>query len=1518
MKKFYSLPLLSLLLATGSLLLSVGCGTKNKVSDQEEGGEYSGPEQRAAWEIERTKDPATGKVPWNKLLLAIEQTKQAKEFSRNNAIGALSWTERGPDSDVVGPSNGNSRANGGVTSGRIRAVMIDSLDPTKRTVFVGGVDGGLWKTTDITASPANWIPVTDFLSNLAIAAICQDPRPGFQNTMYFCTGESYFNFDAVQGVGVFKSTDGGASWNFLSSTSAYTACTRILCDFQGNVYLATRGNGLLRSVDGGSSWTDITPSGVGNRICDLEISSTATAARLHMVTGINSAQFYRYTDVPATVTTGAGWNAPVTAFPSFNNRAEIAVSGDILYSLPCNNSGQVTNVYKSTDGGVNWVATAGIPPTTVTGAAFTNTQGWYDLSVRINPANPDECIIGGIDCAKTINGGDTWARISGWVGTSGQYVHADQHDVQWWDGGNKLLFASDGGMHFSADKGITIRDRNVGLRLKQFYSVAIHPTTTNYFIGGTQDNGVHQLANAGLGASVEVTGGDGGFVAIDQNEPQFQFGSYVNNVYRRSTNGGANWSTPVNITSSGRFINPWDYDNNANIIYACNSGGTYFRWNDPQTGSTTSIISIGEFAGQNVSAVHASPYTANRVYFGTGNGRVVRVDDANGATPIEANITPAGATGYVNCVVTGSSDQNLIACYSNYNVMNVWVSTNGGTSWTGIDGNLPNMPVRWALFHPDDNAKAFIATETGVWETDLINGSGTVWNANATFPNVRTDMIKYRSSDRTIVAGTHGRGIWTATVSSALPSGFSFTSPAPASAACPAPASMAISLGTISAGGFSNPITLSATGNPVGTTVSFSPNPVNPGSSSTITLNGTNTLASGSYVITVTGTATGATNQTRDLTYTITAGSGPAITTQPLSQTVCEGANVTFSVVATGTYQWQVSTNGGGTWSNVSGQTTSSYTITGVTTGLNNNQYRCVVSNQCGSTNSNAAVLTVNSIVSITAQPTDLTLCAGSGATFCVTATGAGLTYQWEISPAGCAGPWTNIAGATSSCYTIPSVTAGMNNTGYRCKVSGTCGPTTITSGCALLTVATAVSVTTQPVNQTICDGASTSFTVAGSGTGIIYQWQVNTGSGFTDISNGGVYTGATAATLVITNTTTAMSGYQYRCQLSNPSCTTPGVSNAATLTVNALPAITGSPVNQTICVGGNTSFSVTATGTGINYQWQVNTGSGFANINNGGEYAGATTSILTITGATIGLNGYQYRCVVTGTCSPATNSAAATLTVHAPVVVTSSPANAEVCSGSDASFIVSGNSVPSIIYQWQVSTDGGTSWTNIAGANAATFTATGVIAVMNNNRYRCLLSNVTCATPVASNAAILTVRQLPAVGLTAAPLTSLLPGQTTTLTATPTSSTGGTLVTTWLLNNNPIAVSGNTLPVTVANPGSYQVRIHETWPSSIFCSSLSQVVTIDASVSSKLFIFPSPNDGNFTVSYYNNGGNSTQRRIIIFDSKGSTVFDRKFPVAGSYTLIPVNLEKANRGIYYVVVGDVNGMKLAEGRVHVR
>jgi len=763
------------------------------------------------------------------------------------------------------------------------------------------VDGGLWKTTDITATTATWTLINDFLSNLAIAAICQDPRPGFQNNMYFCTGESYGNADAVQGVGVFKSTDGGATWNFLPSTSAFVSGTRIICDYQGNIYLGTRNNGLQRSLDGGSTWTNITPTGIGTNVVDLEISSTSGPGRLHVTTGMfNTTAGYRYSDNPTSATTGSGWVSATTPYTTFSQRTEITVLGNVLYALPVNGSYQVPTIWKSTDGGDNWVATTGQPT-----SGWASGQGWYSLSAGINPTDPDQCIVGGLDTYKTINGGTTWVKISTWASTVGQYVHADQHNLQWWDGGSKLMFACDGGIHFSTDNGVTIRDRNKGLRLKQFYSIAIHPTQTNYFLAGAQDNGVHRLNHPGLDSSIEVTGGDGCYVAIDQNEGQYQFGSYVYNVFRRSTNNGATWSTPVNNQSTGRFVNPWDYDNNANIIYSCNTTGTFLRWDNPQTGSTTNVVTATGFTG-NVSAVHASPYTANKVYFGMGaSGAVFYVNDANVGTTVTAtNITPAGATGYVNCVVTGSSDQHLIATCTNYNITNIWVSHNGGTSWTASDGNLPNMPVRWALFHPDDDNKAYIATETGVWETDLLNGGSTVWVANPTFPNVRTDMIKYRAADRTIAAGTHGRGIFSAIIPP--PSGFSFGTTTAASAACPAPATMSVTLPVISNGGFVNPVSLSTTaGVPAGTTISFGTNPVVPGNSSVVTLNNANTLTAGTYNVTVQGTATGATNQSATVSFTITPGTGPVITTQPVSQTVCEGQNVTFSVASSGTYQWQ-------------------------------------------------------------------------------------------------------------------------------------------------------------------------------------------------------------------------------------------------------------------------------------------------------------------------------------------------------------------------------------------------------------------------------------------------------------------------------------------------------------------------------------------------------------------------------------------------------------------------------------
>jgi hypothetical protein len=1543
MRKIFTNWIACLVIVSVSVVFVPGCKNQDKDKFEneefEENEEYDGPGKAIEFEIERTKDPATGRVPWEKLRIAIEQTEMSRHTTGLNRTAALSWSERGPNGDFFGPQ-GNQRPNNGQSSGRIRASMIDSTDPSHNTVWVGGIDGGLWKTTDITASIANWTLVNDFLSNLAVSAICQDPRPGFQNNMYFCTGESFSNADAVRGVGVFKSIDGGVTWNFLPSTSTFLSGTRIICDNLGNVYLGTRTTGLQRSIDGGASWTNITPSGVSANICDLEISTTGAAGRLHVAVGIGSASGYRYTDIPSTVTSGSGWTAATTPFTSFNERIELGINGSTLYALPCSNSSgtasinyQVNTIWKTTDGGANWLAT-----TTQPAAGWASQQGWYSLSCGVNPANPLECIVGGLDCYKTPDGGATWTKISTWVGLVGQYVHADQHNIQWWDGGAKLMFNCDGGVHFSTNGGLTTSDRNKNLRIKQFYSVAIHPFQTNYFLGGAQDNGVHRLDHVGLDSSIEVYGGDGMFVAIDQNEPQFQFGSAFNNVYRRTTNNGVSWTTPIANTATGRFVNPWDYDNNANIIYACNAANQYLRWDNPQTGATTTVVNVTGFAGGNVSAVHASPYTANRVFFGTGVGGVFIVDNANtGNTATATAITPAGSSGFANCVVTGSSEQHLMATYTNYGVNNVWVSHDGGTSWAASDGNLPDMPVRWALFHPDSDTKAFIATETGVWETDLLNGASTVWTANTSFPNVRTDMIKVRASDRLIAAGTHGRGIWTAIIGS--PGGFSFNAPATVTSSCPAPATMVGSLTATYSGVFANPITLSATAFPPGTNVTFGTNPLTPGSpTTTVNLNNANTLAPGTYTVTVQGVATGASTQTQNITFVVSPGAGPAISGQPGNQSICVGQNATFTVASPSatSIKWQESTDGGGSWTDVvnggvyGGATTTTLTLTSVPLSFNNNRYRAVASVACGSTNSNAAILTVNASAAITSHPADATLCAGSTHTFHVLATGTGLTYQWYLSTDG--GTIFNpiidggvYSGALTPDLTLTGITAGMNNNKYRVVVTGTGAcPAPVTSNIATLTVITSVNVTGQPANQTVCAGNNASFTVSGSGTGIIYQWQVSTDGGGTwsNVTNGGVYGGATTATLTITGATVSMNGFRYRAQLTNSTCSTPGISNAAILTVNSLPAITVQPANSTVCLAGNTSFTSGATGTGVTFQWQVSTDGGttWTNVSNGGIYSGATTTTLNLTGVTAVLNNNRYRMVASGTCPPPANSNAAILTVVNPVVVSGQPANAEVCSGSNAVFTVSGTSTETINYQWQVSTDGGGTWTTITGANSATLTITNAQVIMTGNRYRALLSNSSCTTPTISNAAILTVHQLPGVTLTASPLTSLLPGQTTTLTATPTASTGGTLSTAWLFNGVvPVPpITGNTYVVDITKVGTYQVRIDEAWPSGLFCSSLSQVVTINATTSNRLFIFPSPNDGRFTVSYINNGGATTKRAIAIFDSKGALAYNRLFDITGTYTLLPIDMRQASRGIYYVVVGDATGKKLADGKVHIR
>jgi hypothetical protein len=371
------------------------------------------------------------------------------------------------------------------------------------------------------------------------------------------------------------------------------------------------------------------------------------------------------------------------------------------------------------------------------------------------------------------------------------------------------------------------------------------------------------------------------------------------------------------------------------------------------------------------------------------------------------------------------------------------------------------------------------------------------------------------------------------------------------------------------------------------------------------------------------------------------------------------------------------------------------------------------------------------------------------------------------------------------------------------------------------------------------------------------------------------------------------------------------------TINTVAPPVINTQPVSQTVCVGSNVTFSVAAANAST-YQWQVNTGSGFTNIPT------ATGASYTVNAVTAAMNGYQYQVVVGNACSTSINSSAALLTVISPVVLSAQPvATREVCSGGNTTLSVTTTSSQPVSYQWQVSTDGVT-YTNLgnaapySGVNTNTLTITAAGQNLSGLRYRVAVSNTTCTGPVFSAASLLTVRALPSITLFATPYTTLLPGQTTTLTAVPSASTGGTISTNWLYNNSLVANTGNTRVVNVEQVGTYQVNIFETWASSLVCSNSSPVVTILAGNSNRLFLFPSPNDGQFTLSYRNDGGSSTTRSVKIYNASGMKVYDETFNVTGVFTLKAINIKPAATGIYRVVVGDMSGKVLAKGSIAVQ
>ena len=622
--------------------------------------------------------------------------------------------------------------------------------------------------------------------------------PGSSPQVLYCgTGEGYFNYGFQRGAGLWKSTDNGLTWAQLASTNNsnfYFTQKIVVYPGTGDVYAATH-TGLWRSQNGGTSWSLVlglstSPGTSTPRVADLEIGADNT---LFACLGIFSTDGI-YRSANGNPGTWTRLNTPATSgLPSTGfQRIELACApsdANRLYALFQSSvvgpTGRpLLDLYRSLDKGDTWTVMARPGATTANPTFdFTNGQAWFDLIAAVSPTNADALYVGGLDLWLSTTAGaadptqTTWTKQSDWRFSSS--VHADHHAIAYFPAAPgapaRAYFGNDGGVFYSANANVPnalFAVRNTGLNVTQFYSVAMHPTNYNYFLAGAQDNYTQKFTAPGMNATTVVSGGDGGFCAIDQLNPNVQFSSYVYNQYFRSVNGGASFSSVNLSATAGSFINPFDYDSRAGVLYGAYTANAYVAWtnagNPAVFAPTTLIHPLGAGLG-NVTHVTVAPLTRKRIYVGTNAGVVLRVDSANTATPVITTVRMGTAGTSVSCVaVDPANERHLLVTYTNYGIVSVFETRNAeapAPTWTAVEGTLPDMPVRWALFDPRNATRALLATEMGVYSTELLNGGATVWEpANNGFINTRIDMLRYRSGDQLIAAATHGRGLFTTDV----------------------------------------------------------------------------------------------------------------------------------------------------------------------------------------------------------------------------------------------------------------------------------------------------------------------------------------------------------------------------------------------------------------------------------------------------------------------------------------------------------------------------------------------------------------------------------------------------------------------------------------------------------------------------------------------------------------------------------------------------------------------------------
>ncbi len=653
-------------------------------------------------------------------------------------------TRTGASWSLVGPRS--TPTNGG--NGRINTVR--AHPSVAGTLFACAPAGGLWKTTD---GGTNWTAISDGIAVLGATDVAFDPTN--PNIMYLATGDGEAG-DAYS-TGIYKSTDGGNSWAATGLTfgiSALKKISKIIVNPTDGSILAGGSVGIYRSTNGGSSWTQV------STISIRDIEFKPADPTVVYAGGYNSTAFLRSTN------SGATWAAAGTGLPTtgwFRVALGVtALDATYVYALVSNSADDgLLGVYLSTDGGTTFTSKYVAPATPTaakpntlgwnTNGADAGGQGWYDLSIAVDPSVKTTIYTGGVNIWKSVNSGVNWTLNGQWEGVGAPYVHADVHDLTF--SGSTLYAGTDGGVFSTANGGTAWANKSGNLAIAQMYSLGISQTNPNLIISGHQDNGTNLTTNGSTWA--EVDGGDGMICFIDRTNDNRMFSEIYNGNLSVSTNGGSTWTATYTVTGGG-WVTPWLQDPvTASTIYA---GGTNVV---KSTNSGTSFSTISSFATTvgtlvSIDVAKSAPQT---ILAASATSLMKTTNGGTNWTNISSTLPSAAA---IQSVYFDPTDANKIyLAFASYAGDAVFYSSNGGTVWTNISAGLPSVPVSCFVIQAN-NGDLYCGTDLGVYLRAA--GASTWTDFTAGMPGVPVRDLDIYAATGKIRAATFARGIWESSV----------------------------------------------------------------------------------------------------------------------------------------------------------------------------------------------------------------------------------------------------------------------------------------------------------------------------------------------------------------------------------------------------------------------------------------------------------------------------------------------------------------------------------------------------------------------------------------------------------------------------------------------------------------------------------------------------------------------------------------------------------------------------------